>query len=247
MGRITSRAYYILALLLISALIYYIHYLIFRDLHHIFLYLVGDIAFVFIQVLLVTLILQKILEEREKSVLLKKLNMVIGAFFSEAGTSLLRMLASYDHGSCEIRDDLTINEHWSKADFTHVCRKVNQYRYEFTCTRKELAELRNYLLGKRDFLLRLLENPNLLEHDTFTELLWAVFHLTEELSARGELAELPDTDIQHLMVDVGRVYAALTKQWLAYMEHLRGEYPFLFSFAMRTNPFTPNASVEITK
>lgn len=65
------RTYFILVLLAISILVYYVHYLIFRDVHHIFLYLIGDIAFVFIQVLLVTLILQKLLEEREKSVLLK--------------------------------------------------------------------------------------------------------------------------------------------------------------------------------
>jgi len=31
-------------------------------------------------------------------------------------------------------------------------------------------------------LLGLLGNPNLLEHDSFTDLLWAVFHLMEELS-----------------------------------------------------------------
>lgn len=245
MGRLHWRTYYILSLLAVSALVYYIHYLIFRDVHHIFLYLIGDIAFVFIQVLLVTLILQKILEEREKAVLLKKLNLVIGAFYSEAGTSLLRMLASFDRGSCELRDDLLVGDHWTKADFTLVCRKLNKYRYSLSCSAEELNSLRSLLLEKREFFLRLLENPNLLEHDTFTELLWAVFHLTEELAARGDLSVLPVKDFEHLMVDVGRVYAALTKQWLSYMEHLRTDYPFLFSFAMRTNPFNPQATVEI--
>lgn len=57
--------------------------LFFRDPHHIFLYLIGDIAFVFIEVLLVTLIIHQLLSRREKQAMLKKLNMVIGAFFSE--------------------------------------------------------------------------------------------------------------------------------------------------------------------
>jgi hypothetical protein len=28
------------------------------------------------------------------------------------------------------------------------------------------------------------------------------------------------------------------------MEHLKKEYPYLFSLALRTNPFDPEASVE---
>ena len=44
-----------------------------------------------------------------------------------------------------------------------------------------LEETKKYLMGKRRFLLALLENPNLLEHETFTDSLRAVFHLTEEL------------------------------------------------------------------
>ena len=46
-----------IALLLASVAVYFIHYLIFDDAHHIFIYMVGDIAFVFIEVLLVTLII----------------------------------------------------------------------------------------------------------------------------------------------------------------------------------------------
>jgi hypothetical protein len=29
------------------------------------------------------------------------------------------------------------------------------------------------------------------------------------------------------------------------MEHLKNDYPYLFSLAVRTNPFDPNASVEV--
>jgi hypothetical protein len=67
-----------LSLIALSTLFYVLHYSIFRDSHHIFLYLIGDIAFLPIQVLLVTLIIDRLLNERERSSLLKKLNMVIG-------------------------------------------------------------------------------------------------------------------------------------------------------------------------
>lgn len=89
---LTQRVLFGLLLVLLSVFFYAVHYAIFRDSHHIFIYLIGDIAFVFIEVLMVTLIIHHLLAEREKRAMLNKLNMVIGAFFSEVGTSLLEHL-----------------------------------------------------------------------------------------------------------------------------------------------------------
>ena len=44
---------------LLSVIFYWAHYTIFRDAHHIFIYLLGDIAFVPIEVVLVTLIIHR--------------------------------------------------------------------------------------------------------------------------------------------------------------------------------------------
>ena len=79
-----------LLLVTLSAVVYYIHFLIFKDVHHIILYLIRDIAFVFLEVLLVTMIIHGLLVYREKQTILRKLNMVLGTFFSEAGTELLK-------------------------------------------------------------------------------------------------------------------------------------------------------------
>lgn len=94
-------------------------------------------------------------------------------------------------------------------------------------------------------MLRLLENQNLLEHDAFTGLLMAVFHLAEELESRPDLSGLSELDLRHIAGDMQRAYSLLISEWLSYMKHLRDNYPYLFSFAMRTNPFDPNASPEI--
>ena len=51
-------------------------------------------------------------------------------------------------------------------------------------------------------MLSLLENPNLLEHDSFTDLLLAIFHLSEELAARDTLVGLPQSDYEHLAGDI---------------------------------------------
>ena len=98
------------------------------------------------------------------------------------------------------------------------------------CTKGDLPAMKAFLLGKRGFLLGLLENQNLLEHDEFTDLLWAVFHLTEELDARQRLEGLPQSDLDHLAGDTRRVFFSLTREWLRYMEHLRNDYPVSLFF-----------------
>ena len=72
MKRLSWQVYWGLILISLSLFFYLLHYLIFRDAHHIFLYLVGDTAFVFIEVLLVTLIIQRLLQEKEKMARLEK-------------------------------------------------------------------------------------------------------------------------------------------------------------------------------
>ncbi|MDP8260456.1 MAG: hypothetical protein P9L96_05620 [Candidatus Gygaella obscura] len=237
----------ILGLLLIalSAGVYYLHFLIFRDIHHIFIYLVGDIAFVFFEVLLVTLVLHNLLHFREKRSLLKKLNMVIGSFFTELGTDLLKTFSEFDHNSKILAKALIVSDKWLEKDFIRVCRLVKRHTSDLNINKDSLNSLKEFLNRKRDFLLSLLGNSNLLEHESFTDLLWAVFHLTEELSYRVDFKQLPQTDIEHLTNDVKRVYAQLLSEWIMYMAHLKNNYPYLFSLALRTNPFDKEVSVVV--
>ena len=231
-----------LSLIVLSALFYLIHYTIFRDPHHIFIYLIGDVAFVFIEVLLVTLIIHQLLNVREKRARLEKLNMVIGAFFSEVGTRLITYFSDFDPKLDKIREELIVTTGWSEQDFSSVSKRLKNYDYEVEIQKVELEYLGGFLMEKRDFLLRLLENPNLLEHESFTELLRAVFHLTEELQSREDISQLPDTDYDHLSGDIKRAYVLLVHQWVDYMKHLKENYPYLFSLAMRINPFDQSAS-----
>jgi len=235
-----------IVLVVLSAVGYVIHYLLFRDAHHIFLYLVGDIAFVFLEVLMVTLIIHELLNRREKLLRLQKLNMVIGAFFTEAGTGLLRFCAGWDARLSAMRDKLKLTTLWSEADFDRVDAAMKAYTYRVDPASVNLGELGEFLACKRDFFLRLTENPNLLEHERFTSLLMAVSHLTEELMARNGAAELPESDVRHLAGDIDRVYGQLARAWLAYTRHLKRDYPYLFSLAVRTNPFDASASPIVT-
>ena len=171
--------------------------------------------------------------------------MVIGAFFSEVGGELLKIFINFDTKSSEIAQDLIITNESLEKEFLKICESVKNHTYNIDSKRGDLENIRNFLKEKRQFLLNLLENPNLLEHESFTNLLWAVFHLTEELALRRSLNRLPENDYQHLAGDIKRAYHLLTVEWLNYMKHLKANYPYLFSLAVRTNPFDANASVEV--
>ena len=236
-----------IGLIITSIIVYFIHYYIFRDLHHILIYTIEDIAFVFVEVLLVTLIIHRLLTEREKRNMLKKLNMVIGSFYSEVGNHLLSSLTQFNPEANKISKQLVNIDKWSDKIFLLTSEQFRKSDYQLINDRENLKNLRDFLLNKRTFLLTLLENPNLLEHEKFTDLLWAVFHLTEELEFRTNLTNLPETDIQHIEGDIKRAYGLLIAQWITYMKHLKDDYPYLFSLSTRMNPFNPQASPIVKK
>lgn len=247
MKMLSKKWWYIsfaISLIFAAGMLYLLHFVIFHDSHHIFIYMLGDFAFLPLEVLLVTLIIDRLLNRRDKRIAMNKLNMVIGAFFSEVGTELLRELSCFDKNSARKHEMLNIDGEWTEKDFMDVKSGLPNLHFEIDCRNGNLEKMKSLLVGNRDFMVRLIENPLLLEHETFTDLLWAVFHLTEELESRLDCCILSDIDYEHISGDIKRVYSALTMQWLSYMDHLRISYPYLFSLAMRLNPFNPNACAE---
>lgn len=134
---------------------------------------------------------------------------------------------------------------WKPDDYLNAKRTLAAYDFSIEIGTSDLHALKAFLGEERQFMLRLLENQNLLEHESFTDLLWATFHLAEELDARSDLDSLPTPDSVHIAGDMKRVYGLLLVQWLDYMRHLQSQYPFLFSLAVRINPLDPNAKAEV--
>lgn len=223
---------------------------------------------------------EMMLSRRERFLRMRKLNMVVGVFFSEVGNPLLYLFSHADPHLEQSRKELVVTERWGHEDFARVRRHLQKERFEvdialfdrkssdqgaplrevteggegfvshdqhvlFQGGNPSLPTLKTFLLTERDFLIRLLENPALLEHEAFTDLLRAVFHLAEEMAYRRDFDSLPDTDRAHLAGDMNRAYRLLVGQWLSYMEHLKVHYPYLFSLALRTNPFDVKASVVV--
>lgn len=230
---------------LFSLAIYIIQDLIFHDAQIILSDLLLQIAYLPIYIFLSTIVIDSLLSRREKGQRVRKLNMVIGAFFSETGLELLQVLSKFDRTS-EETSRIILQDDWP-CKFERMKRWVEKDGIQINSRVGELEGLKTILVKKRDFLLRMLENPNLLEHETFTELLWAVFHLSEELASRVDLSLLSEADYNHFSGDIKRAYSLLILEWLTYMVHLKEDYPFLFSFSARTNPFDPEARAEISE
>jgi voltage-gated potassium channel len=186
--------------------------------------------------------IEYLIEMRERSLRIEKLNMIIGVFFSEVGTKLLKKFSTIDPDIQGIRSALIVSNNWSDEDFIKATTMLKAHSFRLDSRALSLEELHVSLSENKKLLLTLLENPQLFEHDRFTSLLQAVFHLSEELIARGEFGGLPKSDYEHISVDMTRVYSQLVIEWLVYMQHLKRKYPYLFSLAMRTNPFDTNAS-----
>jgi hypothetical protein len=72
-----------------------------------------------------------------------------------------------------------------------------------------------------------------------------VFHLVEELDAREAFTDMPSTDKDHLNGDIKRAFGYLSREWVSYMKHLKDDYPYLFSLAVRLNPMVEHTDPHV--
>jgi hypothetical protein len=228
-----------------SAALYALQLLVFRRTEDTFYYFLQDAAFLPIQVILVTFVLNALLSRREQQHVQRKLSMVIGAFFSEVGNELLARCVAADPGREALRAAFADPGSWAKSE--RAARElVRQLSFTAEPSASDLEGLKSRLVAERGFLMGLLENPDLLERESFTDLLLAVEHFAEELAFRQDFADLPGSDLRHLAGDLERVYRLLIAEWAGYAVHLKINYPYIFSLILRTHPLRTHASAVVT-
>ena len=231
----------------LSAVLYVLHFIIFHDVRNSLDLLLGDLAYLPLEVLLVVIILERLLSQRERQNIVLKLNMIVGAFFSEVGNNLLTELTPlFNECRGELNDHLGLKTNWQDSDFRLAMRYIRQAELKPTCNVPDLKKLAAFLDAKREFLFQLIQNPYVLEHEAFSDVLLSIDHLDDELEARAAYPDLPETDIEHLESDIGRFYGQLIYQWLIYARHLQNNYPYLYSLLVRVHPFQsrPKAVVD---
>ncbi|WP_243156257.1 hypothetical protein [Clostridium sp. C2-6-12] len=175
---------------------------------------------------------EKLEDRRAKIDRLNKLNMLVGLFFSDVGFNLLKLIAAGDTKINLLNLDFN--------DIKSCTSKFSAYDHDINFELIDYPKLKQLIIGSREILSTLIANENILEHETFTDLLMALMHLRDEILFIQHKIELSHDDCIHLKGDLIRVYKTLTVQWIKYLSHLKQFYPFQYNSAIKFNPFTLN-------
>lgn len=217
-----------LGLILLSLLMFYVHYLIFGQLENTIYYSLMSICIIPINILAVTIVFEKLMEREKRIERLGKLNMLVGLFFSDIGYSLLAILSQADNDITKLTLDYN--------NLKSAKESLKSHKHSIIWEKIDYIKLQETVLDSKDTLTSLLSNENILEHETFTNLLLALMHLRDELILR-RFKELSHADCLHIKEDVTRVYLALTIQWIDYLQYLKTTYPYMYNTALKLSPF----------
>lgn len=250
--RLSWKVKFSIVMVLLIIIIYGSNYLVLGDAEHIISYVWTHLGFIPVDILLVAFLLDEIIEKKEKEAMLEKLDMLMSTFFSEVGNELISQLSSVNKHKAST-DNLKSIKNWDEKDFDKKLAELKGTSIDFNADvpveqREEFLEnLRTLLVDKREFIINLINNPNLLEKEEFTGLINAILHLDEELEHRTDLALVNDTDFGHLNGDMQRVYDKLVYEWVYYLKYLHKYYPYMIALIIRTNPFDETANVYVTE
>lgn len=202
----------------------------------------SQLAFLPIYYFFSTIIIDNIMVHRDKMKLKKSINMIIGVFFSEFGNGFIKICSKHHRKFNDYAENFRINAQWENLDYSKAHKFINNFEFQIDMHSGDVSILNEFLLNRRTCLIGMLENNNLVEHDTFTDLLLAIFHLCEEFKYR-DAQNLSEKDYEHLGVDLQRAYVLISKEWLNYSKHLKSEYPHLYALSESFNPFSTNVEI----
>jgi hypothetical protein len=237
-------------MVILIIIIYGSNYLVLGDGEHIISYVWTHLGFIPVDILIVAFLLDEIIEKKEKEAMLEKLDMLMSTFFSEVGNELISQLSSANKYKASTENLKSIKD-WDEKDYDNKLAELKDSNIDFSADippeqREEfLNDLGTFLTDKREFIINMINNPNLLEKEEFTGLINAILHLDEELEHRKDLTKVTDADFAHLNGDMQRVYNKLVHEWVYYLKYLYKHYPYMIALIIRTNPFDEDADVYV--
>lgn len=227
----------ILLLLCASALLYAIHYLIFRDLHHLAIFGLHELAFVPLEVILVTLGLDQLVEKTHREEARSKVSIIETLYFNESGSTMLRYLTSFDPDAARLRELLQVTQDWRSSDFRQAIRQLKSYPFLLDLDRIDFFGLHYHLSQRHEYYRSMLENPALTQSEAFTEMIMKIYLLWEELDGRTNLYQLPEKDRSYLAELLHEIYRELTEYWLDNVYNHSIHNRFRLHRAIESNPF----------
>ena len=218
------------ALVLLSAVLYGIIYLIHRDASYIGKYVTYHIAFLPLHALVLGLIFEEILNLREKNSRQRKLNIFLGIFFRQMGVEFASIMFGLLENRGELDKLIMAQPAWKRRDFRSARSELAQFKPRVKADPRVLAQLLELLEAREKDILEMTRNPNLWEFELLYRTLVGFFHLIEESRYRGTLDEMSGPAREHLANDAGNTLVMLLRLWLEYLEFLKKQHPVLFEF-----------------
>ncbi len=228
----TEKAAVALILLSLSAALYFLVYSILGDGWAIGRYFLIHFAFLPIHALVLGIILEEVLNWRERRSRQRKLNFFMGIFFRQMGVDLYVRMVELVENRDELEKLTMVQPHWSARQFRAARQALRSFPLGMLSDAQSLESLFDLLEKREQEILELTRNPSLWEYERLYRVLVALFHLIEERRFLGDLSALRPQALEHLARDVGKALLFLLRLWLAYLEFLKGEHPVLFKHQM---------------
>lgn len=215
-------------LVAVSVTVYLLQVLIFRDPRTTEFYIFQDFAFLPISIAVATLAVNALMAEREKRDKIAHTSMLRSQFFTGIGVPMLGVLA----GCCSAQGRLPVlPENGSQKDRDKTKADLMALPLSVHLDKAAYDRVRELLEGSRTELLILGSNPDLMEAECFTQLLWGCFHLLDEYRLRGDWAALKAEDISHFEEDFAQVLKLILVNNIDNAAYLRANFPNFYGAA----------------
>ncbi|MCB2193620.1 MAG: hypothetical protein KQI62_18745 [Deltaproteobacteria bacterium] len=200
------------------------------ELTYISKYFYIHLAFLPIHALVLGLILDELIQLREKIERRKRLNMFLGIFFRQMGIDIMLNLLNLVQNRDELEEQMLVDKSWNARRFARARRDLFSLKLRMDPNARMLSALMEVLVSREKEIIAMTRNPLMLEFESLHHCLLNLFHLIEESHFRGPMEKLSPGVHRHLGQDAGKALISLATLWVAYLEHLKNEHPVLFGF-----------------
>ena len=204
----------VLLLLCTSVVLYVLHYLVFRDLHHLGIFFLHELAGMPLEVILVSLFFDKLIEKTHEEENQSKLSIIETLFFNESGGNMLRYLSSFDPNFSQLASILSVRMDWKSIDYQAARLHLKDYPFHLDVEKVDFFGLHYHLDERHAYYRNILENPALTQSSEFTELVMKIYLMWEELDCRTDLYNLDLHEKHYLGELLTEIYEELVVYWL---------------------------------
>ena len=231
---------FIMPLIVFSIILYTIHAIIFRNPINTFSGIMLSLAYVPIGISYQRMVVDKLLDAKEKESAAKKMNLVMSSFYNSIGNDIIGYIAKGDIKLNARQPKLGIFSKTNEASFENIIEFFKDYECELDIDKIKLDKIYKILEEKDDMMLSLITNEAIDGYSGIIDMLTAMLHVKDELTMKFEDNGFDFSSKEakaHLTKDIARCYTLLMHQWIAYMADMKIIYPTRFKNMLKVYYF----------